>query len=969
MRSLLGPVKGEGSFAIGTQHYPFRLSVSRPADDGSVKLHLNLDPIDYPRTVDVEGSIWIERGLPRFDGTLQLARPVGRSPDGIIESWRITSHLRADGAAAKLDQLEFQYGPDERAIKFKGDAKLTLGAKPELLANLSAPQLDLDRILALPEADARRPLVAIRALAESFVRTQRLPVAVQLGISAETVTLAGAMLQRVSGDLKSDGESWNIGNLSLRVPGLTQVALNGRLGATPGGITFNGATKIESADVRALIGWLADRGNGMALPPGPMRLTSDVALTGERVAFDRLQAELDRMKIEGHLDYAWADGDRPAKLNAVLRAPELDFDRAQSLLLASFGDKPAAWPREGTLAIDIGRAAAAGFEARDVTVKMRRDSGGLDIERLAIGDIGGAKLTVGGRIDTHESVPRGTVTLDLDARGLDSMAALVGKFSLPAADRIRRVASRSVPVKMHASLLLDRDAAGASGGSTLAKLKLQGSAGTFRLDLQGDAGGSALASTDLTQLGGTRVHLTGILDATDGSALVDMLGLDRLIAVSQRSGRLELEMNGPLDGDMAVSGKLLGGGVDVAATGTLHPAGRGGPTAQIALRAAAADVVRLRPATARRIEPPWTTLTAQMRFADGTFNLADINGTLAGIAIKGELGIGMTEPIRMNGDLTIAAVDLPVVIGAIIGFPRQNGNSENVWPADPFDAGFLGTVSGRIKVKAAQVALTSKLTARDMRAVLDIGPAELAVTDIDGALAGGRVGGDFAFQRGEEGITAHSHFSFADIDAAELLGGGARAPLSGKLTADLTLAGTGRSPIALIGSLALARKNRIAGRERRPLRSRGVRRCDARGRSGSPDRHDPDRRPNGGRAGDQRAAGLAGGGIDHSHHGTVAAGRSHGTRQGRRAHARGDHRSHPRRHRCAPDPVGADRCGCRNRQPSGHCGPAERSDRCAQAHPRRRRAGQLAGAARGRPESQARRCARASRARTSARRG
>jgi uncharacterized protein involved in outer membrane biogenesis len=56
VRSLLGPVKGEGSFAIEGQHYPFRLAVSRPADDGSVKIRLNVDPIDRPRTIDLTAS-------------------------------------------------------------------------------------------------------------------------------------------------------------------------------------------------------------------------------------------------------------------------------------------------------------------------------------------------------------------------------------------------------------------------------------------------------------------------------------------------------------------------------------------------------------------------------------------------------------------------------------------------------------------------------------------------------------------------------------------------------------------------------------------------------------------------------------------------------------------------------------------------------------------------------------------------
>ena len=800
VRSLLGPVKGEGSFAMDGQQHPFRLSVSRPGEDGGVKVRLNADSIDDPRALDVDGAIWVDKGLPRFEGTLQLTRPVGRSPDGITESWRISSHVRADGAAAILEQVELQYGSDERAIRLKGEAKLSFGAKPELVAILSAPQIDLDRILALPAAVGRRPLVAIKSVAESFVRAQHLPVAVKLGISVETVTLAGAMLQRVGGDLKSEGDAWNIENFALRAPGLTQVAFSGRLGAGPGGIAFNGATKIESADPRALLGWLADRGNGPASTSGPLRLISDVALSGDKVAFERLRAELDRTKIEGRLDYAWSDGNQPAKLNAALHAPELDLDRVQSLL-ASLGD-PLEWPREGTLAIDIGRTAVAGVEAKDIAVKMRRDAGSLDIERLAIGDIGGAKLALNGRIDTHESVPHGALALDLDARSLDGVAALIGKFSTPVADRIRRTASRSVPVKLHTSLSVDRDATVASGGSALAKFKLQGSAGVFRLDLQGDAGGSSLGSTDPAWLGASRIRLTGLVDAADGGALVDLLGLDRLVTVNQRSGRLALELNGPLDGDVAVKGQLLAGGLDVSANGTVQPLGNRGPTAQIALKAAAADIVPLRFAAATRsAQPPWSTLAARLMLADSTITFADLDGTLAGVAVKGALGIGMAEPVRINGDITIAALDLPAAIGATIGFPRQSGNGSSAWPADPFEAGLLGAVSGHVTLKAAQLALTPKLTARNFRAVLDLNQSKLAVADIDGVLAGGRIAGDFGFERGDEGITARSHLRFADLDTAELLGGGTRAPLSGKLTAALDLAGSGRSPIALIGSL------------------------------------------------------------------------------------------------------------------------------------------------------------------------
>ena len=87
----------------------------------------------------------------------------------------------------------------------------------------------------MPEATRRRPLVAIKALADYFAGAQRLPFPVKLGLSVETLTLAGATLQRVSGDVRTDGETWDIESLDLRAPGITQVRLSGRFGVTAQG--------------------------------------------------------------------------------------------------------------------------------------------------------------------------------------------------------------------------------------------------------------------------------------------------------------------------------------------------------------------------------------------------------------------------------------------------------------------------------------------------------------------------------------------------------------------------------------------------------------------------------------------------------------------------------------------------------------------------------------------------------------
>src|SRR5262249_39270590 len=133
VRSLAGPGKGEGSFVIAGPRYPYR-PPPRPIGEGSrARGRFAVDPVDQPLAAEADVTVWIERGMPRFDGNVQFARAVGRAPAGaqslIIEPWHVKSRIKGDSAAAALEQIEFQYGPDDRAIKLSGGANLTFGAR------------------------------------------------------------------------------------------------------------------------------------------------------------------------------------------------------------------------------------------------------------------------------------------------------------------------------------------------------------------------------------------------------------------------------------------------------------------------------------------------------------------------------------------------------------------------------------------------------------------------------------------------------------------------------------------------------------------------------------------------------------------------------------------------------------------------------------------------------------------------
>lgn len=796
LRTLSGPVKGQGSFYADGMHYPYRIAMSRVGDD-RLRVRFNVDPIDRPLTFDTEGFLSIENGAPRFAGNVTFARPVTRAPAGsqaeILEPWRLTGKIDGNSTRAVVEQIEFQYGPDERPIRLRGDARINFGAAPRFIGVLSSPQIDLDRILALPEPQRRRPLAAIKAFADYFAGSQRLPIPVSLGISVESLTLAGATLQRFSGDFTSTANGWDIEKLELRAPGLSQLTTAGRLDVADG-ISFAGRTRLSSKDPRTLIAWLTDRPEDQITAAASLSVDGDFKLSADEIAVDRLKAELDRMSVEGRLAYAWGSGQRPPRIEAVVSAPDIDLDRAYGLAQSVFDGSVFEMPREGLLSAKIERATLAGVEARRADVSMRFDANGLNIERLGIGDFGGVSLAVTGNIDTRAQAPRGVMKLDLDARRLDGVAALLERFAPEAAAELRRNAARVAPANLNASLEVR---AGGAASESNGRFRIEGSTGALRVALHGDvdANSEDLTIAGLARLRAARTNLNGDIAAPDGSALMGLLGLDRFIIAEKGAGRVTVSARGALDGEMAIDGRVIVGGFDTAAKGRLRLTGNRGPTADMEVKVAGANIRSPR-ATSAGAESILAAGSARVALAEGTISLSDLKGTVAGTEIQGRLTVGFADPVSVGGELSLGALHLPATIAAVIGLPPVTGGT---WPSEPFERGVIGAVEGSVKLRVGRVALSPQLGIANMRGTLQFGPDSFALEEIDGSIAGGRMAGSISFERGEEGLSLDTHVRFAGANLADLLPG--EGALTGRATIDLDLQGTGRSPIALIGAL------------------------------------------------------------------------------------------------------------------------------------------------------------------------
>jgi large subunit ribosomal protein L24 len=572
---------------------------------------------------------------------------------------------------------------------------------------------------------------------------------------------------------------------------MTDVKVSGRLNKTAQGLAFSGPANLESADLKMLVAWLEGGGVSPSAAPESLTAHGDVAVSSERFAVDGLMAALDQEKIAGRLAYSWAAKDRPATLDGELRAAELDIDALTAFAKAAMADGSFEVPHEAALVLDIGKATFAGIDARRVAAQIKYDAGVLNIDRLSVGDLGGAALAISGHIDELSSQPRGRLTLDLDAKALAGLTEVAAKFVPRAAASWRGFADRLAPAKLHGVLTLDR----AVTAGTVGKLELGGQVGALRVSLDGEATGEP------GRLGDAVVHVVSRFDGDDGGALTRLLGLDRVLAVDQLPGQMTISADGPLNGDLHVKGLATAGGFAASVAGALRFAGDNAPAGKLDVTVSAADLRPLHRALTGQpgIAVP-ISVNAKMALAGSDVALTDVVAVAGKTSLHGRLALTLSSPIGIGGDVAADEIDAAAVSAMLLGFASGLPNANGYRSAAPIGAGAFGAANGALTFRLDRAAITPGLLIRDLKGAVRFSPSQIAFEDIDGGLAGGRVSGALAFRHDAGELAGRGHIDLAGADAAAIF---ATEPklVDGRLTLKLQGDSVGRSTDALVGAL------------------------------------------------------------------------------------------------------------------------------------------------------------------------
>ena len=789
VRSLAGSVRGDGNFKLGDARYPFRITSAQTPDGGSLRVHLTIDPGDRPVAADLDGVLAFETRIPHFDGAVSVAVPPSkpRAGEAVRTTWKVTARVKADPAGAKFDQVEASYGGEDSALKLAGTGEARFGASPLLHAVLSARQLDADRFMASSE-----PIRVLPALRAALAAIPQPPIPAQIEFSSEQIMLGGRPLQNIAAELHVDGKSWTFHRLDLRAPGATQITLNGAAMRPGVSDSLSGKLSVESSDPDTLVAWLQGRSEVNRHSQKPLRLNGNVTIAANHLAIEALRAEFDGGAVDGRVAFSQAAANKGSRIEAEFKADRLDLDAASSFVRSLAGPQ-GEWPDEAKFSLDIGRALSAGQELRPFTAKVGYSPTTLSLEQLQFGRANGVTTDATGHLDRTNAT--GQLKLQSTAASLGEIAGLITPIVPVLGSRLEAVGNEPGPARLKLDLSLDKNQQQADHVNARAVLDINAPQLKGVTTLSAQPLVAAIRDIDVEKLRNSEFTLQSKLSSERASALLALLGLDRVVAAGQGTAQFESSVSGAWHRPLQLKARISGGGVDAEAQGTAEPFASE-PSANANVRVRNVNLMPLFGASDKSAQN--VSLSSRVTLAGNKLTFDDLDSSVAGSRLRGRLAMTFGPEKSIDGEVGLDTLDLGPAFAAVLGAAGQD-------VAEPLTAGFLKGWRSRIAFEALRGTLPGGSELRPVSGTIKSDGQSITLDPVKGSVGGGEVSASIdareSVKEGANGLALNARVEFSGVDGAALRYRGLAMP-KGRTSLQMALSTEGRSAAALTGALS-----------------------------------------------------------------------------------------------------------------------------------------------------------------------
>jgi len=803
VRSLAGSVRGDGNFLLAGTRYPFRVSSGQSTDGSGTRIHFNIDPGARAVAADIDGVLSFEARAPRFEGAVMLAVSAGsKAKAGAAASpapWRVSAKVKADHAAARLEQIEANYGAEDIALKFAGLGDVRFGVSPQLHATLSARQLDADKFAAkdggakdngAKDNGATEPLRVLAALRALIAAAPEPPIPTQIELSAEQIMLGGRPLQNFAADLRTDAKSWTIDRLDFRAPGATHLSLSGaNAQAGPSG-GFKGALSIESSDPDALVMWLQGRSELTYRSQKPMRLRGEVNVTSDRVAIDAIKAETDGSAVEGRIAVTHDKASGGAALDAELKAERLDLDAAAAFARALLGPQ-GDWPEQAMISLDIAHAISAGQDLHPFNAKFGYGPKTISLELLKIGEANGVVVEGTGAFDRINAT--GKLGLNSSAASLAQLTGLIAPLAPSVASRLNSMGLGPGPARLKLALAVDKDADRADRASARIALELDAPQFKGSATIAAKPVAAALRGVDIDKLRLSEISLESKMSSEQGPSLLALLGLDGAIAAGNGPGRFEGSVTGVWGAPLRLNLKISGAGLDAEAQGTAEPWAPQ-PRGSVALKARSINLAPLFDLKPTDKLAQNISLSSRVSLLGGKLTFEDLDSAMAGSRLRGRVALTLDGERNVEGEVGLDQLALAPAFALAIGTAGRDA-------AEPLGSGLLKGWRGQIAFQALRGLVPGGAELRPVSGTVKSDGQSLVFDALKGGIGGGEASGNIDARQTANGLALNARLQLTAVDGGALRYRALAMP-AGRASMQMTLASQGRSASALTGALS-----------------------------------------------------------------------------------------------------------------------------------------------------------------------
>jgi uncharacterized protein involved in outer membrane biogenesis len=757
-------------------------------------------------------------------GTLVGVAPGAGGPIG----WRAAGRMTINLDRAAIEEAQFRFGPEERAVSADGAATLTYASPARLAIEAKAKQANLDALLRRKGEDGVAPARALAmlsdALAPVLARTDL--VTVEAKLLADTVILGADTVSDVTASVRSAPGAPLGARFDLGLPGHSRLSGEGAL-ETGAAAKFDGTIDFSSEDFALLRQWASPEASGFAAnlaALGEALSDRSVSLSGHieasAVGFSgrNVKIALDRSTLEGSLALTSPIGTDPGRFYMDLSSDLLDVDALPNVdaARALIGDLDLSLSlRARTL--HVARVNDTEINSGSLTLKVTKSGPNITLDRVSVSDLGGANLDVQGAIG-QDGI---TATGHLRADRLRDFALVVarlapGGWSRALAERAALLSPTALAFEAHG---------GSVGAASLSSFKASGSVGQTQATLSVDPSGK-----DDHQV------MTVNLDAPDSIALLRQLGLSGASVASGR-GHIALQASGAWNAGYDLDGTATLAGVNLAGRGRFLPVVEGDEARLFgSIKLNGANVAPLMATLG--LAPVGGTIGPVDAGADLTlrgdrWTASRLIATVAGVKASGNLvyqpvagpeapGVAnpavaqgeaaldanaalapAPSPVEVTGELTLDRLPLVDLFALVLGAP-QAAKAGARWSDAKFATAPVNPPPLAVRLHVGTLDLADGLPSQGFSTMLRLDKGRLDLDDIASKVAEGAASGRLTLRRDKETATLTGALS---ADRLAIV----RPGFSGRLGGTLEFASTGRSAESLIDGLAGSGTAQFAG--------------------------------------------------------------------------------------------------------------------------------------------------------------